>query len=87
MTWKLMTVRAVYLDPLINTTNWTNCFLLFHSNRFTDESDHTHYRLLEDKVCKFYAEYLLRPAGRVGGERLDIVTGNDEKYAATKRMG
>ncbi|EDO27880.1 predicted protein, partial [Nematostella vectensis] len=23
-----------------------------------------HYHLLEDKICRFYAEYLLRPAGR-----------------------
>jgi len=24
-----------------------------------------HYRLSEDKICRFYAEYLLRQAGRV----------------------
>ena len=24
-----------------------------------------HYRFLEDKICRFYAEYLLRQAGRV----------------------
>ncbi|KAL9980866.1 hypothetical protein ACROYT_G009505 [Oculina patagonica] len=31
----------------------------------TDSGDHiTHYRLSEDKICRFYAEYLLRQAGR-----------------------
>lgn len=36
------------------------CFLILLLGEGT-----VHYRFLEDKICRFYAEYLLRQAGRV----------------------
>ena len=37
---------------------------LVNCSSFSDDSI-IHYRLSEDKICRFYAEYLLRQAGRV----------------------
>ena len=33
---------------------------------FYTDNEETYYKLSEAKVCTFYAEFLLRPAGRVG---------------------
>ncbi|EDO31491.1 predicted protein [Nematostella vectensis] len=40
-------------------------YCLRHYGKLCDGCmEEVHYHLLEDKICRFYAEYLLRPAGR-----------------------
>ena len=41
------------------------CTFLNFSFRCTEDGE-TYYRLSEAKICTFYAEFLLRPSGRVG---------------------
>ena len=55
-----LSVFKVYVESTVITN-----FFIFLIYFFTD-SEETYYKLSEAKICRFYAEFLLRPAGRVG---------------------